>query len=383
MKYHLEIAGKQLHKEGEELCGDSLEIAAADDSLVVVLSDGLGSGVKANILSSLTAKMASAMLREGLPLEEVINTLICTLPVCEVRRLAYSTFSILQVFQDGSAYLAEYDAPDAYWGRGDRLLNLQRHEREISGRVIKEAFFQLQEGDWLVMLTDGLLHAGIGGIWSLGWGAERIGKYIESMIAVEETAAAVAAEMIRVCEKLYGGKPGDDGTCVVVKVREKRFLTMMVGPPVNVRDDETVVKRLLSSRGKKVVCGGTTANIVARITGKQLTVDLDSMNDMIPPTGKIEGIDLVTEGMLTLSYTSELLRSNPDNAQIGKGKDGASRLAAALLEADDIRIFMGRAINTAHQSPDVPPHLVLKHKIIEGLVQLLEQRNKKVTVYYF
>ena len=107
------------------------------------------------------------------------------------------------------------------------------------------------------------------------------------------------------------------------------------------------------------------------------------MNDMIPPTGKIEGIDLVTEGMLTLSYTSELLRSNPDNAQIGKGKDGASRLAAALLEADDIRIFMGRAINTAHQSPDVPPHLVLKHKIIEGLVQLLEQRNKKVTVYYF
>ena len=142
------------------------------------------------------------------------------------------------------------------------------------------------------------------------------------MIAVEETAAAVAAEMIRVCEKLYGGKPGDDGTCVVVKVREKSFLTMMVGPPVNVRDDETVVKRLLSSRGKKVVCGGTTANIVARITGKKLTVDLDSMNDMIPPTGKIEGIDLVTEGMLTLSYTSELLRSNPDTAQIGKEKTG-------------------------------------------------------------
>ncbi|MCI2426749.1 serine/threonine-protein phosphatase [Candidatus Acetothermia bacterium] len=276
MTLHLDIATKHLNKFKEELCGDSVEIANSDDSMIVVLSDGLGSGVKANILSSLTTKMAATMLRGGLPLNEVINTLAATLPVCEARRLAYSTFSILQIFNDGMAYLVECDSPESYIGHRRKLRYVHRKEKEVSGRVIKEAFFPIKEGDWIVLLSDGLLHAGIGGVWNLSWGAARIGKFLESIMETDDDAHSIAEEFIGTSNHLYASKPGDDGTCVIVKIREKRVLSMLVGPPINKDDDTAVVQKFFSALGKKVVCGGTTANIVVRILGKTLSVNLQS-----------------------------------------------------------------------------------------------------------
>ncbi len=383
MDLHLDIATKHLNKFKEELCGDSVEIARSDDSLIVVLSDGLGSGVKANILSSLTTKMAATMLQGGLPLNEVINTLASTLPVCEVRRLAYSTFSILQVFNDGTAYLVEYDSPESYIGHGCKLRYVHREKKEVSGRIIKEAFFSIKKGDWIVLLSDGLLHAGIGGVWNLGWGAERVGKFLESITETEDDACSVADEFIRVSNKLYASKPGDDGTCVIVKVREKRVLSMLVGPPVNKEDDAEVVQKLFSAGGKKVVCGGTTANIVVRILGKTLSVDLQSMDEKIPPIAKVEGIDLVTEGMLTLSYVVELLKKGVRKKEVALRRDGASRLTHELLWADNIHIVVGRAMNPAHQSPDLPVNFALKQKIVDELLVFLRKKGKVVSAEYY
>jgi hypothetical protein len=382
-RLHVEVEKCQLNKHGEELCGDSVEVEADPDSTIVVLSDGLGSGVKANILSSLTVRMAVTMLKGGLKLEEVVDTFVHTLPVCEKRQLAYSTFSILQIFNDGNVYLAEYDSPPAFIGRGSHLRTVPRSERIMDERVIREAFFSVEDGDWIVLASDGVLHAGIGGIWNIGWGWDRVGDYISSTAARTMLASELAEEIAEVTGKLYAYKPGDDATVVAVRVRHPRYLTMLVGPPVNPEDDREVVDKLLGAPGKKVACGGTTGNIVARILERPMTVDLTPHDKRIPPIGKLEGIDLVTEGMLTLSYTLEKLESGMKLRDAAMKRDGASLLASLLLEADCLHIIVGRAINPAHQSPDVPRSLALKHKIVDGLAQVLRSMGKTVKVEYY
>lgn len=378
-----EVGYSQLNKKNEELCGDSIAVAESEDSLIVVCSDGLGSGVKASILSSLTSKMASTMLQQGCTLEEVIETLAFTLPVCEVRGLAYSTFSILQIMRDGRAYLAEYDNPAAYYGNRNQLLVIPRQDRVIGERLIHEALLELKTDDWICLISDGILHAGIGGIWNLEWGAERVGSFIQHVAGKSKDAASKALEITSVVNKLYAGQPGDDASVVFVHVRLPRLLNMLYGPPRDRSSDWEVVRRLMENPGKKVACGGTTANIVARELGKELQVDLSSMNEKVPPTADIDGIDLVSEGTLTVSYAIAKIRSGLCSHDLAYMRDGASRLAALLLEADHIEISVGLALNPAHQSPDVPLSLGLKNKVVEDLMQALEQRGKSVSVNYY
>lgn len=382
MSIILEVGQGQLKKAGEELCGDTVEVLRTADSVIIVLSDGLGSGVKANILSRLTAKTAATMLKMGSRIEEVIATLARTLPVCKTRHLAYSTFTILQVFSNGRAYLAEYDNPPAYWGCNNRLKTPVRSERTIDNKVIKESYFQVEDGHWLVLVSDGVLHAGIGGAWNLGWGWDRVGVYLEKSISKEDEAADWAGQLTALCHRLYGGKPGDDASAVVVKVRRDRNLTVLVGPPRNQADDPLVVQKLLQARGVKAVCGGATGNLVGRITGREVLVDLSSDDPRVPPMGIIPGIDLVTEGMITMVYTLEHLRNQISKKDLRQSNNGASRLAAAMLEADNIHFIVGLAVNPALQNPDIPVRFALKHQVVGEIMTALEALGKKVTAEY-
>jgi hypothetical protein len=280
-------------------------------------------------------------------------------------------------------YLAEYDSPPAFIGRGDRLRIVPRSERVMGERVIREAFFSVDDGDWVVLVSDGVLHAGIGGIWNIGWGWDRVSAYVRSTAARTGLASELAEDISEVTDKLYAHKPGDDATVVAVRIRHPRCVTMLVGPPVDPQDDREVVNKLLSAPGKKVACGGTTGNIVARILDRPITVDLTPHDKRVPPIGKLEGVDLVTEGMLTLSYTLEKLESGVKMSDSVTKSDGASRLTAMLLEADYLHIILGRAINPAHQSPDVPRSLALKHKIVDGVVKALCDMGKTVKVEYY
>lgn len=383
MSLFIEVGKAQLNKKGEELCGDSVETAGTETSRIVVLADGLGSGVKANILSGLTSKMAAKMLEGGCTVDEVIESLAQTLPMCEVRGLAYSTFSIAQVLRDGRVYLAEYDNPPAFMLNGSSLRTVERHARVVAQRSIKEALFTLQDGDWVVMVSDGVLHAGIGGVWNLGWGWDRVADYIKGLACAEPSAQDLADQLVGVCHKLYGGHPGDDTTVVTMRVRKRRWLSLMVGPPADRGQDSTVVAQLLGSPGRKGVCGGTTGNIAARYLNADLAVDLKSMDERVPPTGVLPGIDLVTEGMLTLTYTLANLKKGLKAADLHYKRDGASRLTLQLLDADNVDFMVGRAINPAHQSPDMPADLALKNRVVEEIVQILRGMGKTVEVNYY
>ncbi len=321
-------------------------------------------------------------MKNGCTVDDVIETLASTLPVCRVRHLAYSTFSILQVFKDGRAYLAEYDNPTVFAGGRNGAPQLSFSERKVGERTIREAYFTVHDGDWLCLVSDGVLHAGIGGIWNLGWGWDRVGAYVQQLAVKDLPAEEFAGEVTALCSKLYGGKAGDDASVVVLKVRAPRTVTVLVGPPRDPADDPKVVGRLCRAPGEKVVCGGTTGNIVARQLDRKIEVDLSCADDEVPPIGRIEGIDLVTEGMLTLVRVLNNLKEGVPLSRLFFNTDGASRLCVMLLQADRVHFIVGRAINPAHQSPGVPPLLALKPQIIDDIVKQLRRLGKRVTVEY-
>jgi len=386
---HVDLGIDSLNKHHEELCGDNVEVVRNDEATVIVLADGLGSGVKANILSKLTAKIIGTLMANRLPIEEAVETIANTLPVCRERSIAYSTFSILQLFHDGSGYLVEFDNPAIFRIRKGAILPLDTVVREIAGKTIKESRFTVQPGDLFVMVSDGVIHAGVGQSLNLGWQWEHVADYLTKTWRADLSAKTVSKLLVSVCDGLYAGLPGDDTTVVSVLIRKPVCLSVMVGPPVSSEEDGAVVREFLMQEGPHVVCGGTTSGIVARELGVEVETSFDYMNPAVPPVAKIKGIDLATEGVLTLRKALEQISlcsadgSTMQDYLTLSNRDGASRLAKMLLEeCTEVRFLVGRAMNPAHQNPEFPLSLGLKLKLVEEIAGQLRAMGKQVEVRY-
>lgn len=389
MKYFVDIGYNSLNKYGEELCGDKVEIVRTEDSIIVVLADGLGSGVKANILSTLTSKIAATMLKEGANLYDTVDTIVHTLPVCNVRKVAYSTFSIFQIYEDGTVYAVEYDNPQYFLVRDEKILEVKKEENLINDKLVLESKFSLQKGDSLILVSDGVVHAGIGATMSLGWQWEMAGRYIKRMATRENCSIKICDNILEVCRRLYMGRPGDDTTVISLKIKDMEIVDLFTGPPKDMNDDEKIVKCLMSGIGKKVVCGGTAARIVEKILGEKIEVDISTMTKELPPIGSIKGIDLVTEGVLTLSkvvdkihkYSNDMCSYHDESTF--EGNDGASKITKLLIQnCTELNLWVGKAINPAHQNPDLPVDLSIKLKVVEELILVLRKIGKKVNITY-
>ena len=384
-----EIASSQINKFGEELCGDSIVSSQNAKDSTVILSDGLGSGVKANILATLTSRIISVMLKKGCELDDVVETLIETLPTCSYRKLAYSTFSVAKFYQTGQVHLFEYDNPPAIVIKKNKLYPVKYEIHEIRAKKINEAILNAEIGDWYVFMSDGEVHAGIGGVWDLGWSWDRIATFIESNVKKDISAKELANELTDVATLLYDKKHGDDTSVAVVKVREKRTVKVMIGAPANAELDNFVVNRFMKGKTRKIVCGGTTSNIIGRILKKDVHVIIESIKPGIPPIGKIEGIDLVTEGIITFSMLLKNLKEYNLTQSAAKsnvsqsGGDGVSLLMKEFLGADEITLMVGQAINPAHQNPGIPQEFGLKTKITEDIAKSLSKMGKQVVLEYY
>ncbi|NQU23727.1 MAG: SpoIIE family protein phosphatase [Candidatus Nealsonbacteria bacterium] len=383
MKVFYEYGLRQLNKKEEELCGDSVIFSPRPELATLVLSDGMGSGVKASILSILTTRIAARMLDEGLPLDEVVRTVSETLPICRVRKIAYSTFVIAQLFTKGLSKLVLFDSPAPFVIHKGKMLKLDYEECEIGGKRICDYAFTLGPGDWLILVSDGVINAGIGGAYPLGWGWEEVAGYLENHVHDSLSAEEMATKLARVVGELYEGRPGDDVTIAVIKARRRRTVTIFTGPPTDREDDERIVDLLMSADGTRVVCGGTSANILARRLGKEVVVDLETSTDEVPATGRIEGIDLVTEGTLTITKVLDILRAGPPGEELKLKIDGASRLSMLLRSADEVKVLVGRAMNPAHQNPNLPRQLGLKTQVVQSLGEELRSRGKEVEIEFF
>ena len=388
MSLFVETSSASLNKQGEELCGDKVELNRGKKGTFLVLADGLGSGVKANILASLTSKIVITMLLEDAHISDIVDTMSATLPVCKVRQVAYSTFTFVHIEPNGHARIVEYDNPDTIVLRNGKSLSLDRTIREIDGKQIREINMDFQPGDQCIVCSDGVVHAGVGKSLNLGWQHENVVKFLEKSYCKNATAHHTQSLLLAACNNLYMETPGDDTTVAVCKIRNPNAAYVMVGPPISREDDERLVKSFLERKGAKIVCGGTTSQIVSRVTGKELTTDLNYLSPAIPPIGYIEGIDLVTEGIITLGETLRLIKkyeteSGDKYKLLHSRHDGAAKLARYLIEkCTSVTFIVGRALNPAHKKSKISIDLNLKLKLVREITDCLSRLGMGVEIEY-
>ena len=384
-----DIGYKSINHYGEQLCGDHVDVVPqGDDSTVIVLADGLGSGVKASILSTLTSKIISTMMAEGISLEECVSTIAATLPICSVRGVAYSTFTIIHLINNEVAELIQYDNPHVIMFRDNENFDYPKSEMNIDGKKVYKSEISLKEGDIFVVMSDGCPHAGIGIAYNFGWNRDDIIEFLAPLTVNDFTSKTLATILIDEVNRLYGEQPGDDATACVVKIRKRAPMNLLFGPPSNRDDANRMMSLFFSKEGKHIVCGGTTSSIAAKFLHKTVKTSLKFESADVPPIAEIEGVDLVTEGVITinkvLEYAKDYLKDNESYTHWGYKRDGASLICRLLFEeATDINFFVGRAVNPAHQNPNLPINFNIKMNLVEDLSKCLMQMGKKIKVSYF
>ena len=385
----VDVGYKSINHVGEQLCGDHVDLVEqGENSSVIVLADGLGSGVKASILSTLTSKIISTMMAEGLSLEDCVSTIAATLPICSVRGVAYSTFTIIHIRNNEEAEVIQYDNPLLIVLRNGKNYDYPKTEMNIGGKKIFKSLIKLMEDDIFIAMSDGCPHAGIGLSYNFGWKRDDIIDFMETVAVNGYTAKTLSTILVDQVNKLYEEKPGDDATACVIKIRKRVPMNILFGPPSNRDDANRMMSLFFSKEGKHIVCGGTTSSIVSKYLGKPIKASLVFDKNGVPPIAEIEGVDLVTEGVITinkvLEYAKDALKDNALYEEWGYGRDGASLICRLLFEeATDINFYVGRAINPAHQNPDLPINFNIKMNLVEELSKCLKLMGKRIKVSYF
>lgn len=380
--YHID----RLNKVGEELCGDQVRVLTSDDKIRIVLSDGLGSGVKANILSTLTAEIIIRMMRAEASLPDIFETVVGTLPTCKVRNLAYATSTMIEIDRKtGRFHAYNFDNPAILHFHKGAQVPLAERVETIAGRKISITEGQAETGDFLAALSDGVVFAGPGGILNFDWSLPNIARYIEGIYAFRPTSAKTLVQMTMThTRELYGGSPSDDASMVGVFLRTSRKAMLFTGPPLDEANDPVIAERLSHFDGERIICGGTSANIVATYLGQIVKNNIVSHQEDIPPMGELAGIDLVTEGILTLNRATELIEKSGGSANnLPADRNGACLLARSLLSADEIVFLVGQKINPYYQNPLLPINFSIRRNLVEKIVAQLRLLNKHISVEFF
>lgn len=392
----IDVDYSQIFKHGQRIGGDVFLLSRSPESnqIVATLSDGLGSGVKANVLASLTAHMAHRMSFSPIEIRHSAEIIMNTLPVCKERKISYSTFTIAKIhylenLSDIKVDLIEYDNPAALRFNGSVPVKWEKTKTELQRaaafkkEIITSSSFKLETGDRLVMFSDGVTQAGLGQTLSLGWRLSGVKAFLTETLERNPDISSrdLSRSVVQQAATLDGLSAKDDITCVVLYVRKPRRTMVVTGPPFTKEADQILKERLESFEGKKIVSGGTTAQIVSRLFGRKLTVDLKCWSKDVPPSSRMEGIDLVTEGMLTLSRVATLLEEKTPLGELPD--DPAKRFVELLLNSDQVHFLVGTKINEAHQSPDIPVEIGIRRTMIGRLRRVLEDIYlKETTVEY-
>lgn len=390
MQTFIDMGYKSINHFGEELCGDKVEIITTDNSKILILADGMGSGVRANIFATLTSKIIGTLFSNELNIDEAIETIVKTLPISSVNGVAYCTFSLLQFFNNGEVYLVEYDNPSCIFVRDGKLTEIPFSERYIAGKKIRETRILTQLNDAFVLMSDGCIYCGTGDIINYGWDWNQIANYALKVYGQTDSAHRMAKLINKACEDLYMQEPSDDTTVAVARVRNENVVNIITGPPENEEDDSKIVADFMAKKGIKIVSGGITAQIVAKHLNKSIENDQSSLDPDIPPMSKIEGIDLVTEGIITLNHVIKILdmycmEDVPLELfdELAKN-NGATHIANTLIDkCTTVNIFVGKAVNNNYTHKNLPFEITARKNIIYGLEEVLKRMDKKVNLYFY
>lgn len=388
---YIEIKHESKNHSGERICGDVFLTRRIKEErrTIVVLSDGLGHGVKANILATLTSTMALNFTQEHKDIERIAEIIMNTLPVDSVRKISYATFTILDIEDNGKTTILEFDNPEALIFHGAKL---RKHEwdkvvlrsEKNKGKELRTYRFDARLEDRIVITTDGIAQSGLGmGKYPFGWGSDNLKEFVERLITNEPTISAelLSRKVVNMAYKNDNFHSKDDTSCAVVYFRKPRRLLLCTGPPYEKDRDKKLAEEVKTFEGKIIISGATTADIISRELDKEIADSFEFPDPDLPPIAYMDGIDLVTEGILTLSKVTEMLRSYSNKTSLGKGP--ADSIIKLFLESDEIHLIIGTRINIAHQDPNLPVELEIRRTVVKRIARLLEEKFlKEVKVKY-
>jgi len=388
---HIEIKCQQINHDGERICGDVFltERVNEEDRTIIVLSDGMGHGVKANMLATLTATMALRFTREHKQGERIAEIIMKTLPICSDRMISYSTFTIIDIIHDKEVHILEYDNPSALIFRGKQLYQpewncLVVETNDKQKKEILTCSFVPQKEDRIIICTDGIIQSGLGSSkYPFGWGWDKMAFEVQSLINRDPSISAdgIANRLVNLAIQHDGYQAKDDTSCASVYFREPRKLLVCSGPPYEADKDRELARKVDTFPGKKVICGATTGDILSRELNISIEDSLEFHDNELPPIAYMNGIDLVTEGILTLGKVARLLETVNDTTELGRGP--ADQLIRLILESDSVHFIIGTRINIAHQDPSLPVELEIRRTVIKRIARILEKRLlKEVAIEY-
>ncbi len=390
-RFYIEVACDQRNYGNERICGDVFisRKVKEENRTIAVLSDGMGHGVKANVLATLTATMAVNFAMEHKAADKIAEIIMNTLPVCSERHMSYSTFTIVDIEHNGLTTILEYDNPQTIILRDNVPFDpgwkkMVMESEKNAGKEIFSCQFEPLKEDRILFCSDGIAQSGLGSDkYPLGWGRLNIQEYAIKLVksSPQISASKLAGKMVAMAHRNDGYNSKDDTSCASIYFRNPRKLLVITGPPYEKENDGQLGDEVKAFKGKKVVCGATTADIIAREMDVDIEDNLVFEDPELPPVSHMEGIDLVTEGILTLTKVSRILKDDSPSYTLGKGP--ADRIVKLLKQSDEIHFIIGTRINIAHQDPNLPVELEMRRSVIKRMAHLLEEKFlKEVTIRY-
>jgi hypothetical protein len=385
-EFFIEVNSQQRNHHGERICGDVfLSVNVREENrIITVLSDGMGHGVKANILATLTSTMALNFTREHKEPDRIAEIIMNTLPVCSVRKISYATFTIIDVESDGRTNILEYDNPGCIILRGTYPFepdwkDVILEKGHNAGKKLRKCTFYASKEDRIILLSDGVAQSGMGSnAWPLGWERDNVRQYAVSLVSGEPSMSAhsLAGKIVTMAYKHDNYEAKDDISCAILYFREPRKLLICSGPPYDEEKDKELAARVTGYSGRVILCGGTTADIVARELNRKIVDELVFEDPDLPPESFMEGIDLVTEGILTLQKVNELLKAYNNSVRLGRGP--ADKIVRMVMDSDEINFIVGTRINVAHQDPTLPVDLEIRRTVVRRIARILEDKWLKL-----
>ena len=389
---HYQLCKYNMHVEGDVFLSQK---NPSDGRVITALSDGLGSGIKAGVLATLTATMATRFIAMDIPIKRATEIIMNTLPVCKERGISYATFTLVDIEPSAAVRIMEYDNPPYILVRQNTVVEpikemteLVRKNKKTAPRresILQYSRYDARPGDRLIFFSDGVTQSGMGSmVFPFGWGFENVQTFVLQCIEENPNISAreLARKVVQQASSFDGFSPKDDITCGVIYFRNPRDMLVVTGPPVLKENDKVVAQLFDSFEGRKIVCGGTTANILSRELNRKINVILKDIDPVVPPISEMEGADMVTEGIITMGKVSEILENGGNTDKMKR--NAATRMVEMFLDSDRIHFAVGTKINEAHQDPNMPVELEIRRNIVKKIASLLQDKYlKEVHIQYF
>lgn len=375
---HVEIDISQTPKKPGAVCGDSVLSFRTTESTVILLADGIGSGIKANIYANMAISRLEKLLESGFSLRHAFSSLVRTMHDSRGTDMPYAVFTVCRILNNGEATVLAYEMPEAIFVGRHSATVMKRRNFTLEHEVINETNLFLEPGEGLLMYSDGITLAGIGGLTKMGWNSSEVCRFVNDRMVAGEKKRRLPKLVHQRAKELWGQPCGDDCTVVGAFCRPGKVVTIFTGPPADKEKDRKTVEDFLARPGLKVVCGATTAQIVAKHLQREVKINVADSSMIAPPGYSIEGIDLVTEGAVTLNQVFNILDADPT---FFEQESSVTRLYDAIIDADRVDFIVGCSENTGHADIAFRQQGIMpRRKIVELLAQKLAEDGRLVNL---